>query len=682
MNSQSQSILCVDDEEANLKLLENILAPRGYTVVSASNGEDALQKIKSQAIDLVILDIMMPGMDGFEVCRRIKEDEKLRNIPVIIVTSLSAKQDRIRGIEAGSEDFLSKPFDKTEALTRIKILLKVKTLDDERKRAEEALQKSNDELNCRVWEQTAELTQANVQLQADIIERKRTEKILKLRERAIESLIQGLCITDPAQPDNPIIYVNDSFLQITGYAREDVMGKNCALFLQGPKTAPEAIEQVQSAFREGKPCFVELLNYRKDGTTFWDGLSISPIRDAAGRVGNCVGVLTDISPLKLMEQQFHQAQKMEVVGQLAGGVAHDFNNLLTVISGHSEMLLDELPSDDTRRAAVKAISQAGKEAALLTRQLLSFSRQAVMEMKVLDPNEVVGETEKLLRRMIGEDIVLTVNLDPGINRIKADAGQMGQVLMNLIVNARDALPQGGKISIETSNIQMDEASAAQHPDCQPGPYVMLAVSDNGCGMPPEVQARVFEPFFTTKEMGKGTGLGLATVYGIVKQSGGSINLYSETGHGTVFRIYLPAVDEQLHPASRGQRAAQITGGTETVLLVEDEDAVRNIAVLALRAQGYTVMPAESGEIALKIFQEHRGRINLLITDVIMTGMSGRELAEALCLQCPSLKVLYASGYTNDYVIRNGILLEEVAFLQKPYTPLSLARRVREVLDKQ
>jgi two-component system cell cycle sensor histidine kinase/response regulator CckA len=515
----------------------------------------------------------------------------------------------------------------------------------------------------------------------DISERKKAEKMLQLRDRAIESFVQGLCITDPALPDNPIIYVNESFVRITGYSRDEVLGKNCR-FLQGPKTEPEAIERIRLALRDGRTCSVELLNYRKDGTPFWNGLSISPIRDVAGQVSNFVGVLTDISPSKLLMAQFHQAQKMEAVGRLAGGVAHDFNNLLTIISGYSEMLLGMLPPNDPKRESVKAISEAGERAAGLTRQLLLFSRRALLEAKVLDLNEVVKDTENMLRRMIGEDILLTAVLDPNLNRIKGDHGQIGQILMNLAVNARDAMPKGGKLTIETSDIQLDEVYAAQHPACKPGGYVKLTVSDNGCGMTPEVKAHIFEPFFTTKGLGQGTGLGLATVFGIVKQSGGNIEVYSESGLGTTFKIYLPAVDEPLQPSTHDQRAAKVTSGTETVLVVEDEDAVRAIALVALQTQGYKVLHAENGRHALRVAEKHPDRIDLLVTDVVMPGLSGRELAESLAARYPGLKVLYVSGYTDDTVIRHGILEAEVAFLQKPYTPRTLARKVRQVLDKQ
>jgi len=515
----------------------------------------------------------------------------------------------------------------------------------------------------------------------DITARKRAEEALELRDRAIQAITQGILITDPHQPDNPIIYASPSFLQLTGYSAEEVVGRNCR-FLQGKDTDPATIARIREAVRERRVCREEVLNYCKDGTPFWDELAVAPVYDANGNLSHFVGVQTDVTQRRRLEDQFHQAQKMEAVGQLAAGVAHDFNNLLTVISGYSEVLLELLPEKDFKREALTAISDAGTRAAGLTRQLLAFSRRAVLETKVLDLNAVVAETESLLRRMIGEDILIAVVLDPNICRIKADPGQIGQVLMNLAVNARDAMPLGGKLTIETADVHLDETFAVRHAGFQSGHYVRLAVSDSGTGMTPEVKKHIFEPFFTTKGIGKGTGLGLATVFGIVQQSGGSIDLYSEPGLGTTFKIYLPAVTEPLHPSTNGRTIAIATGGTETILLVEDDDAVREIATFSLQAQGYVVLPAESGTDGIRIIEGHDGVIDLLVTDVVMPGMSGRELAETLCVRYPGLKVLYLSGYTDDTVIRHGILEVEVAYLQKPYTPLSLARKVREVLDRK
>jgi signal transduction histidine kinase len=378
--------------------------------------------------------------------------------------------------------------------------------------------------------------------------------------------------------------------------------------------------------------------------------------------------------------QLEQAQKMDAIGRLAGGVAHDFNNLLTVILGRTDILMHPLKPEDPLRRGIELIQRTARRAADLTRQLLAFSRKQVLEAVVLDLNAVTTDMKDLLGRLIGEDIALVTTPSPDLGRVKADRGQIEQVIMNLAVNARDAMPQGGHLILETENVDLDAEYVRRHVGARPGPHVMLAVSDSGVGIPREIQPHIFEPFFTTKEQGKGTGLGLATVYGIVKQSGGYLEVDSEPGRGTTFRIYLPRVDATAPAAERSTRPAAADGGTETILLVEDEEGVRELARDILRASGYTVIEARNGAEALLLCERHQGPLDLLLTDVVMPRMSGRELAERLAPLRPDLSVLYMSGYTDDAVIRHGVLGAGTAFLQKPFTPSALISRVRETLD--
>jgi nitrogen-specific signal transduction histidine kinase len=390
-------------------------------------------------------------------------------------------------------------------------------------------------------------------------------------------------------------------------------------------------------------------------------------------------IAEDITERRVLEDQFRQAQKMEAVGRLAGGVAHDFNNLLMVISGYAEVLLENTERRHGLYPKIEAIQQASDRATTLTRQLLAFSRKQLLELKVVDVNAIVADMERLLRPLIGENIELVTRLDSNLGRTRADAGQIEQVIMNLVVNSKDAMPNGGKITIQTGNVNLDDDLRRDYSYIKAGPYVMLSVSDNGQGMDRETQSRIFEPFFTTKEKSKGTGLGLSTVYGIIKQSGGYIFAQSEVGRGAKFSIYLPRVEEAAAPLSHAAATQAPVGGSETVLLVEDEESVRQLVKETLESKGYRVIEADHGAAALEAVSKHSGEIDLLVSDVVMPGMSGRDLAAKLRVTHPTTKVLYLSGYTEDAIVHQGVLEPDTAFLQKPFTLQALSRKVREVL---
>ncbi len=406
---------------------------------------------------------------------------------------------------------------------------------------------------------------------------------------------------------------------------------------------------------------------------------VQPLKGSDGQLLGVIGVALDITDRKHLADQLRVSQKMQAVGELAGGVAHDFNNLLMIVKGHAEMLLDRIDSSSARHN-LEQIQGATERAATLTRQLLAFSRKQVLQPKVLDLNDVVAGMIKMFSRVIGENIDLAFLPGSKLAPVKADPGQMEQVLLNLVVNARDAMPDGGRLTIETCNVELDSVSASQHPVMEAGNYVMLIVTDTGCGMDAGTQARIFEPFFTTKGQGKGTGLGLATVYGVVKQSGGFIWVYSEVNHGSTFKIYLPQVNADLERGAPEKTSRGAHPGTETILFVEDEDSVRELVRDYLGKSGYRVLEAADGIQALEIAAAHRGAIHILVTDVVMPRLSGRELVSRITAARPELKILYISGYTDDSIFRHGVLEGGVAFLQKPFNLKDLAQKIRQVLD--
>ncbi len=512
----------------------------------------------------------------------------------------------------------------------------------------------------------------------DISARRAAEEALRASEEQYRTLFEQSPFPKFLFDYETLVFlaVNDAAVCSYGYSREEFLG----MTLQDIRPPQDAAALVASlgatAFGTTKPGVWR--HKKKDGTLI--DVDITVHKFAVGGRPCGLTIALDVTERNRLEVQLRQAQKMEAIGSLAGGVAHDFNNLLSIILSYSQMLAAGLKPDDPMRADLMEISGAGKRAADLTRQLLAFSRQQMLQPRVLDLNAVVAGVEKMLRRLVGEDVELAIVGDPGLGMVTADPGQVEQVLMNLVVNARDAMPQGGKLTVETSNVELDSGYAALHTGVEPGMFVMLAVSDTGSGMDAATRERIFEPFFTTKEQGKGTGLGLATVFGIVQQSGGSIWVYSELGQGTTVKVYLPRSGEVSAAAMEAPAAPTTRRGTETILLVEDEASVRTLTRTILERHGYRVLEAQGGGDALIVCEQHPASIHLLLTDVVMPRMSGRKLAERLVVLRPDMKVLYMSGYTSDSVIRHGVLDSDVAFIQKPITPEALTRKVREVIE--
>ena len=512
----------------------------------------------------------------------------------------------------------------------------------------------------------------------DITQRKRAEETLRKLSYAVEQSPASIVITDTA---GNIEYVNRKFTEVTGYAKIEVLGKNPRILKSG-KLPNAFYKQLWDSITSGKQWHGEFHNRKKNGDLYWESASISPIFDTAGTITHFVGVKEDITERKRLEAQFRQAQKMESVGRLAGGVAHDFNNMLGVIIGHTELALDQLDPGQPLYADLLEIRKSARRSADLTRQLLGFARKQTVAPRVIDLNAIMTGILTMLRRLIGEDIDLAWIPGAELWPVKVDPSQVDQVLANLCVNARDAIAGVGKITIETGNTSLDETYCADHPGFIPGEYAMLTVSDNGHGMDKETQDKIFEPFFTTKEIGKGTGLGLATVYGIVKQNSGFINVYSEPGHGTTFKIYLPRHAAMIEPAHKEGPEAPVVQGHETILLVEDDPATLEMGSRMLERFGYHVLSASTPGEAIRLAKERDCKVNLVITDVIMPEMNGRDLVKHLTSLCPGIKHLFMSGYSGNVIARHGVLDEDENFIQKPFSMQDLAAKIREVLENE
>jgi PAS domain S-box-containing protein len=884
MNCTAHTILVVDDTPTSLKLASECLAEVGYEILVAQDGQSGLKIAREAQPDLILMDVMMPGMDGLEACRMLKTDPETSAIPVIFMTALADVDHKIQGFEAGGVDYITKPFQLAEVLARVQTHLTLSSvqkqleaqnqrlqdeieqrhrtgqaleeseerlrtlinamqdmvifkdaqggwleanrfaldlfnLDQEsyhgktdsdlatlrpfyqesfsacantdeavwqaaaatrverivphpdaperifdvikvptfhrdgrrkgliavgrdvtdRKQAEKQMQQSHAELEQRVAERTAALRQANLQLIEEIEERKQAERDSQRRNRELallnqiiaasltetksEVIMQTAC-RELAQlfnlPRAAAILLSHDKSQATVVA--EYPGPDSDRYRQESSILNQVILVAENPaaqyLLERKECLVsndtqndprlaavrDLVFMRQARSLLLTPLilkgevvgcisleALDPHRFAEEQIlltrsvtDQVSGVLTRIQlneERRELEGQYLQAQKMEALGKLTGGVAHDFNNILTVIMGVIELMNIQQGPNSPLRARLEQVHTAAVRAADLVRQLLAFSRQQILQPQVLNLNEVIANFGKMLQRVIGEDVTLETVCDPQLGQIMADPGQIEQVLMNLVVNARDAMPRGGSMTIETANVDLDESYARHHVGITPGPYVRLVISDTGVGMDETTRARIFEPFFTTKAKGEGTGLGLSTVHGIINQSGGHIWVYSEPGQGTSFKIYLPRLTAPAQQKPSNEPEASVGGGSETILVVEDEAIVRKLLHDTLTMYGYRILEADSGAKAQQIYAEHSGTIDLLLTDVVIPGgQSGPQLAAVLTARQPSLKVLYMSGYTDNAIVHQGVLDPGIAFIQKPFVPVKLAAKVRKVLD--
>ena len=771
--TQKETFLAVDDSLESLDLFRIILsrnfpAARVLTAVGGVAGWEIAQR---EQPDLILLDVKMPDMDGFEFARRVRADALLATIPILMVSGvITDVQGRITGLDAGAGSFLVKPFEPMELVAQVRALLRIRRSEEalrsyqlqlktELERRTQKLRESEHKFRmlfenspdavfvedehgivldvnlaaCQLhelsreqlvgvhvsalvppdrreqvtrefpqWFQTGMHQFEGVSLTAsgkilpvefkarkieydgrsailvhvrDLHERRSAEEERNRLILAIEQSAEAIYITDA---QGILQYVNRAFEQITGYSRAEAVGRRSNLVRSG-KHDTEFYARMWATLKHGSVWSGHVINKRKDGRLFQAELTISPVRNPQGDVINFVAVARDITREMELEEQLQQAQKMDSIGRLAGGVAHDFNNLLTSILGFAHIVYDGLPAGSPMVGDTQEIIFAAERAAQLTRQLLAFSRKQVTQMQALNLNTVLREMEQLLRRTLGEDVELLVNLESKLDVCEGDLMQMQQVILNLAVNARDAMPRGGHLEIRTANVDLDEAFCRSRVGLRPGRHVRLTVRDDGCGIPAEQRNHVFEPFFTTKEKGQGTGLGLSMVYAIVQQSRGHIEFVSEAGHGTEFVIHFLGITTA---DGTGTDAAPVRarGGSETILIVEDDELVRDLALRLLTTLGYRVLTADGAQEAEVICRRYKAPLHLVLTDVVMPRVDGNIMVRNLKTIRQDFKVLYMSGFTEDAIVQHGITHQNVNFLPKPFTRETLGIKVREVLD--
>jgi len=684
------TILAIDDVSDTLELMDRVLTSAGYRVRLADSGELALSAISASPPDLILLDVHMAGVDGFEVCRRVKASDQTRLIPIILVSGTGGPEEVAKGLRLGASDYILKPFRDEELLARVAIHLSLCRSIVSLERQAIALRQANERLQSEIAgrqrledELRGSLDQAERSRLAMLIameEQKHSEEALRAMAGMLDVAPSSITVHDP---QGRFLYANSKTFEMHGYCEREFMALNLHE-LDVPASAAQIEERMQAIAEKGEAMF-EVIHFRKDGTQVPLNVFVKQVEWRGAPA--MLSIATDVTEHKraeaekaVLESQLQQAQKMESVGRLAGGVAHDFNNMLGVILGNAELALGQMDSEHPLHSGLQEIRSAATRSADLTRQLLAFARKQTIAPKVVNLSETVAGMLKMLHRLIGEDIDLKWMPEAEIWPVKIDPSQIDQILVNLCVNARDAIGGVGKITIETGHSTFTQEYCAAHVGFTPGDYVLLAVSDDGCGMDKEMLAHIFEPFFTTKALGTGTGLGLAMVYGVVRQNNGFVNVYSEPNHGTTFRIYLPRHAGHAELDRTRPAAAAAQGGRETILLVEDEPGILRLTKTSLERQGYVVIAAATPGEAIRLAEEYDGSIDLLMTDVVMPEMNGRVLAKNLLALYPHLKRLFMSGYTANVIFHRGVLDEGVHFIQKPFSIESLAAAVRGALD--
>jgi PAS domain S-box-containing protein len=668
-------ILVVDDDDNSRVFLERALRSQQYDVAGAANGHIALEKTYQWHPDLIVSDILMPGMNGFELCRRIKTEDRLRTIPFIFYTATFVDQkDEKLAMALGASRFLIKPMDPTDFFRAVREVIREYETN-----------------KLSVPDRPLAEMKDVCQMQAEALARKLDKKVRELeteRKALLESEGRFRALTESTsdwiwEMDRYGVYTYSSpkIRDLLGYGPEDVIGKT-PFDLMSSDEANNAAHVFKLIIESKKPFKAfEIAALHKGGRKVVLEKSGVPFFDSSGNLKGYRGIDRDITERKKLEEQLLQSQKLEAIGQFAGGIAHDFNNMLTVIMGYGETLKIDLDRDGSSQHYVDMILTSAKKAADLTQQILAFSRKQIISPKQTDLRGLIEGIEKLLRRLIGEDIEINITYADRDLTVMVDAGQLEQILMNLCTNARDAMPDGGSIFISTGTAFLDSEYIRTYDVENAGTYALITVTDTGKGMDEPTKQRIFEPFFTTKEIGSGTGLGLATAYGIIKQHKGHINVYSEPGKGSTFKIYLPLIESSREEGERGE-VMPPERGSETILIAEDDGDVRTLTRDVLLKYGYEVIEAVDGEEAIDQLRQYRDIIRLVVMDVIMPRKSGKEVYDEIREIKPGIKLLFTSGYTSDIINEKGILAEGVDFISKPLMPQDLLRKIREILDKQ